>query len=56
MEDYSLGIERALKEVEENSGTRFEPEVVDTCLKLFREDGYELFPGGEQALGPSWLG
>jgi len=52
----SLGIERALKEVEENSGTRFEPEVVDTCLKLFRDGGYKLFRDGEEALGPSWRG
>jgi len=42
--------------VEENSGTRFEPEVVDTCLKLFRDGGYKLFRDGEEALGPSWRG
>ena len=52
----SLGIERALEELEVNRGTRFDPDAVDTCLKLIREDGYELFPGGEQALGPSRLG
>jgi HD-GYP domain-containing protein (c-di-GMP phosphodiesterase class II) len=50
----SLGIERALEEIEKNSGTHFDPKVVDTCLRLFREDGYELFLAGEDPLVPSW--
>jgi len=49
----SLGMERALNEVEANRGTRFDPDAVDTCLKLIREDGFELFPPGEEVLGPS---
>ena len=49
----SLGIERALEELEVNRGTRFDPDAVDTCLRLIREDGYELFQAGEEVLGPS---
>lgn len=49
----SLGIERALEELEVNRGTRFDADVVDTCLKLFRDDGYKLFRDGEEAFGPS---
>ncbi len=49
----SLGIERALEELEVNRGTRFDPDAVDTCLKLIRDDGYELFPAGEEVLGSS---
>ena len=32
-----LGIEAALKEIERERGTYFDPAVVDACLKLFRE-------------------
>jgi HD-GYP domain-containing protein (c-di-GMP phosphodiesterase class II)/DNA-binding LacI/PurR family transcriptional regulator len=38
----SLGIDRALKEIADNRGIKFDPEIVDTCLKLFREKGYSL--------------
>ena len=36
------GIDAALDEIEEHRGTLYDPEVVDTCLKLFREKGYVL--------------
>ncbi len=36
------GVDAALDEIEEHRGTRYDPEVVDTCLKLFREKGYVL--------------
>jgi len=36
------GIDAALDEIEEHRGTLYDPEVVDTCLKLFRERGYAL--------------
>lgn len=39
----SLGIELALEEIEAKRGTHFDPIVVDTCLKLFREEGFQLF-------------
>jgi len=37
-----LGIERALAEIEQNRGKLFDPLVVDACLRLFREKGYQL--------------
>ncbi|MGD0663341.1 MAG: HD domain-containing phosphohydrolase, partial [Syntrophorhabdales bacterium] len=36
------GIDAALNEIEEHRGTVYDAEVVDTCLKLFRERGYAL--------------
>jgi PAS domain S-box-containing protein len=33
----AVGIEKALEEISDNRGTLYDPEVVDTCLKLFRE-------------------
>jgi PAS domain S-box-containing protein/putative nucleotidyltransferase with HDIG domain len=36
------GIDAALDEIEEHKGTLYDPEVVDTCLKLFREKRYAL--------------
>ena len=36
----SLGVGAALKEIEENRGTLYDPEVVDVCLRLFREKGF----------------
>ena len=41
----SLGIVAALQEIENGKNTRYDPLVVDACLKLFRVDGYE-FPSG----------
>jgi PAS domain S-box-containing protein len=35
-----LGIDAALKEVEDRRGTWFEPQAVDACLRLFREKGF----------------
>jgi hypothetical protein len=35
-------IETALEEISCNRGFRYAPEVVDACLKLFREKGYRL--------------
>ena len=32
----ALGIEKALNEIETNSGTLYDPAVVDTCVRLFR--------------------
>lgn len=37
-----LGIERALAEIESSRGKLFDPRVVDSCLRLFREKGYRL--------------
>lgn len=37
-----LGVEAALAEIVQHRGTRYDPQVVDTCLKLFRQDGFVL--------------
>jgi len=39
----SLGLERALEEIETNRGTHFDPNAVDVCLRLFQEEGFQLF-------------
>jgi PAS domain S-box-containing protein len=38
----SLGIEAALKEIEENKGILYDEAVVDACLRLIREKGYAI--------------
>lgn len=38
----AYGIERALEEIERNKGILYDSEIVDVCLKLFREKGYVL--------------
>jgi PAS domain S-box-containing protein len=38
----ALGIEAALKEIENNNGILYDNAVVDACLKLFREKGYQF--------------
>jgi len=38
----ALGIERALAEIETNRGTKYDPDVVDACLKLFREGKFKF--------------
>jgi len=37
-----LGIEAALEEIEKNKGVFYDPDVVEACLRLFREKGYRL--------------
>ena len=38
----ALGLEKALEEIRAGRGTIFDEEVVDACLSVFLEDGYEL--------------
>jgi PAS domain S-box-containing protein/putative nucleotidyltransferase with HDIG domain len=38
----ALGIEAALKEIENGKGVLYDPAVVSACLTLFREKGYAL--------------
>ena len=38
----ALGISAALEEIEKNKGVLYDPEVVDACLRLFREKGFQL--------------
>jgi len=37
-----LSLESALEEIRNKRGLWFDPAVVDACLRLFRERGYEL--------------
>ncbi|MBU4601560.1 PAS domain-containing protein, partial [bacterium] len=38
----ALGVNKALEEISQNRGILYDPEVVDICLKLFREKGFEF--------------
>jgi PAS domain S-box-containing protein len=38
----ALGLDKALEEITLNRGLLYDPEVVDACLRLFREKGYEI--------------
>lgn len=37
-----LGIDQALEEISTNKGILYDPEVVEACLKLFREQGFRF--------------
>jgi PAS domain S-box-containing protein len=38
----ALGLNAALEEIEINKGTLYDADVVDACLRLFREKGFQL--------------
>jgi PAS domain S-box-containing protein len=38
----SLGIDKALEEISQNRGVLYDPDVVDACVRLFAEKGFEL--------------
>ena len=38
----ALGIDAALEEISKNKGVLYDPEVVDVCLKLFKEKGFKF--------------
>jgi putative nucleotidyltransferase with HDIG domain len=38
----ALGIDAALEEISQNKGILYEPEVVDICLRLFKEKGFKF--------------
>jgi len=38
----AYGIEKALEEIELHRGVLYDPEIVDVCIRLFREKGYVL--------------
>jgi HD-GYP domain-containing protein (c-di-GMP phosphodiesterase class II) len=38
----ALGLNAALEEIEKNRGTLYDKTVVDACLSLFREKGFNL--------------
>lgn len=37
-----LGIDKALEEIFKNKGILYDPEVVDACIKLFKEKGFKF--------------
>jgi len=46
----ALGIDVALAQIETDSGAAYEPEVVDVCIRLFRESEF-TFPESETEIG-----
>ncbi len=46
----ALGSDCAIEELEQNRGTFYDADVVDACVSLFREHGYEIKPPSR---GPS---
>jgi HD-GYP domain-containing protein (c-di-GMP phosphodiesterase class II) len=38
----ALGIDVALDEITQNKGILYDPEVVDICLRLFKEKGFKF--------------
>lgn len=38
----ALGIDKALEEISQNRCTLYDPKVVDTCLKLFKEKDFKF--------------
>ncbi|TDY00558.1 GAF domain-containing protein [Thiohalophilus thiocyanatoxydans] len=46
----ALGLDAALEEIQALSGSKYEPDVVDACIRLFRDKGFELPAGDRQSL------
>lgn len=38
----ALGVEKALEEITQQKGVLYDPAVVDICVKLFTEKGFQL--------------
>jgi HD-GYP domain-containing protein (c-di-GMP phosphodiesterase class II) len=38
----ALGIDKALEEISMNKGKLYDPDVVDACVKLFKEEGFKF--------------
>jgi len=38
----TLGVDKALEEISKNKGILYDPEVVDACLKLFKEKEFKF--------------
>ena len=41
----AVGIELALEEIAQNKGSLYDPEVVEACMRLFNEKGFEFASG-----------
>ncbi|MFH0926587.1 MAG: HD domain-containing phosphohydrolase [bacterium] len=38
----ALGIDKALEKISQNKGILYAPEVIDACIKLFKEKGFKF--------------
>ena len=38
----ALGIDKALEEITKNKGILYDAEVVDTCVRLFKQKGFSF--------------
>ena len=38
----ALGIDKALEEISKNKGVLYDPEVVDICIRVFKEEGFRF--------------
>jgi HD-GYP domain-containing protein (c-di-GMP phosphodiesterase class II) len=38
----ALGTDKAIKEIEKNKGILYDPEIVDLCVKLFKEKKFKF--------------
>ncbi len=38
----ALGINKAIEEISKNRGKLYDRDVVDACIKLFKEDGFKF--------------
>ncbi len=47
----ALGMEKALEEIGRYKGTLYDPEVVDACLRVFREHGFRFQDGFDRSGG-----
>jgi len=36
----ALGLDKALEEITQNRGIKYDPDVVDACLKVFSNEGF----------------
>jgi HD-GYP domain-containing protein (c-di-GMP phosphodiesterase class II) len=48
----ALGIDAALDEISLNKGEKYDSEVVDTCIKLFREKGFQFSDSRSDSTNP----
>ena len=39
----AFSLDATLKEIETHAGTKYDPDVVAACLKLFRDKGFAFF-------------
>jgi len=46
----ALGIDAALEEIEKNKGVLYDRDVAETCLRLFRDKGFQIESGGHGTL------